>query len=138
MVAAVSPRGYPNGNIRHDINVGLFRWIPYTRVYTLLEQITGRSQFNIATTTKKPIKMSNNIKPLILHAHGSGPNPYKVAILLEALQLPYHIKLWEFGDAPNGVKGPKFTKINENGRVRKRHRIWVSLYRAKCIYRFLR
>ncbi|KAI9879948.1 MAG: hypothetical protein M1830_006256 [Pleopsidium flavum] len=61
--------------------------------------------------------MSNNLKPLILHAHGTGPNPYKAAILLEALQLPYQIKLWEFGDAPNGVKGPKFLKINENGRV---------------------
>jgi len=62
--------------------------------------------------------MSGNIKPLILHAHATGPNPYKVAILLEALQLPYHVKLWEFGDAPNGVKGPEFTKISENGRVR--------------------
>ncbi|SLM40079.1 Thioredoxin-like fold [Lasallia pustulata] len=61
--------------------------------------------------------MANNIKPLTLHAHGSGPNPYKVAILLEALSIPYHVKLWEFGDTPNGVKGPRFTKINENGRV---------------------
>lgn len=62
--------------------------------------------------------MSGNIKPLILHAHDTGPNPYKVAILLEALQLPYHVKLWQFGDERNGVKGPVFTKINENGRVR--------------------
>lgn len=60
---------------------------------------------------------TGNIKPLILHAHGTGPNPYKVAIILSALNLPYIVKLWEFGDAPNGVKGPKFLKINENGRV---------------------
>ncbi|TKA80413.1 hypothetical protein B0A49_01190 [Cryomyces minteri] len=53
----------------------------------------------------------------VLHAHGTGPNPYKVAILLDALQIPYKVKLWEFGDAPNGVKGPAFLKINPNGRV---------------------
>lgn len=62
--------------------------------------------------------MSGNTKPLILHAHDTGPNPYKVAILLEALHLPYRVKLWQFGDAPNGVKGSEFTSINENGRVK--------------------
>ena len=56
--------------------------------------------------------------PLTLHAHGTGPNPYKVAILLEELSLPYEVKLWQFGDdANNGVKGSNFLKINENGRV---------------------
>ena len=58
-----------------------------------------------------------NLKPLLLHAHASGPNPYKVAIVLETLSLPYTVKLWDFGPADNGVKGPVFTKINENGRV---------------------
>jgi len=58
-----------------------------------------------------------NMKPLTLHAHNTGPNPYKVAIVLEALKLPYEVKIWEFGDGENGVKGPVFTKINENGRV---------------------
>ncbi|KAI9679997.1 MAG: hypothetical protein M1817_005012 [Caeruleum heppii] len=61
--------------------------------------------------------MSSNLKPLVLHAHGTGPNPYKPAIILEALSLPYTVKLWEFGDARNGVKGPVFTQVNENGRV---------------------
>ncbi|KAF2212719.1 hypothetical protein CERZMDRAFT_40630 [Cercospora zeae-maydis SCOH1-5] len=61
--------------------------------------------------------MPSNLQPLILHAHGTGPNPYKVAAALEALNIPYEVKLWQFGDAPNGVKGPQFTKINENGRV---------------------
>ena len=60
---------------------------------------------------------SSSIKPLILHAHGTGPNPYKIAAALEFLSLPYTVKLWQFGDAPNGVKGPAFTAINENGRV---------------------
>lgn len=57
------------------------------------------------------------MKTLILHAHSSGPNPKKAAIVMEFLKLPYEIKLWEFGDGENGVKGPIFTKINENGRV---------------------
>lgn len=33
------------------------------------------------------------------------------------LQLPYTVKLWQFGGAPTGVKGPAFTKITPNGRV---------------------
>ena len=61
--------------------------------------------------------MSSSTKPLVLHAHGTGPNPYKIAAALEFLGLPYEVKLWQFGDAPNGVKGPEFLKINENGRV---------------------
>ena len=58
-----------------------------------------------------------DLKPLTLHAHRTGPNPYKVAILLSYLKLPYEVKLWELGDGPNGVKSPKLLKINENGRV---------------------
>ena len=61
--------------------------------------------------------MTSSIKALILHAHGTGPNPYKIAAVLEFLDLAYEVKLWQFGDGPGGVKGPKFTKINENGRV---------------------
>ncbi|KAM0298307.1 hypothetical protein ACHAPM_009008 [Fusarium culmorum] len=59
----------------------------------------------------------SSLKPLTLHAHGSGPNPMKVAILLEALNLPYNVKLWQFGEASNGMKGPNFHIINPNGRV---------------------
>ena len=59
----------------------------------------------------------SNLKPLVLHAHSSGPNPYKVAIVLEALGVPYQVKVWQFGDGPNGVKGPQYLQINENGRV---------------------
>ena len=59
----------------------------------------------------------SSIKPLVLHAHGSGPNPFKIACILEFLKVPYEVKLWQFGDAPNGVKGPEFLAINQNGRV---------------------
>ena len=37
--------------------------------------------------------------------------------MLTALKLPYTVKLWEFGDGANGLKGANFLKINENGRV---------------------
>ncbi|KAL4995907.1 glutathione S-transferase [Aspergillus recurvatus] len=57
------------------------------------------------------------IKPLTLHAHSTGPNPYKVAIVLEALKLPYTVKLWTFASDDHGVKGPRFLAINPNGRV---------------------
>lgn len=60
---------------------------------------------------------SSSLKPLTLHAHGTGPNPYKVAILLEYLKLPYHVKLWTFADDSHGVKGSEFLGINPNGRV---------------------
>ncbi|RVX67182.1 hypothetical protein B0A52_08616 [Exophiala mesophila] len=62
--------------------------------------------------------MSTNQQPLVLHAHSTGPNPFKIAIALEALGVEYIVKFWEFGDDPqNGVKGEAFLKINENGRV---------------------
>ncbi|TEA10712.1 Glutathione S-transferase-like protein tpcF [Colletotrichum sidae] len=60
---------------------------------------------------------SNNLKPLLLHAHATGPNPYKVAILLEHLRIPYDVKLWTFAADSHGVKGPDFLAINPNGRV---------------------
>lgn len=63
-------------------------------------------------------KMAAHLKPLLLHAHSSGPNPVKVAMALEALHVPYKVKQWEFGaDPEKGVKGAKFLQINENGRV---------------------
>ena len=58
------------------------------------------------------------MKPLLLHAHAGGPNPVKIAIALEALGVPYVVKLWDFSDnRDTGVKGTTFLKINENGRV---------------------
>jgi hypothetical protein len=60
------------------------------------------------------LKTTSKMKTLTLHAHSTGPNPYKVAILLDAPKLAYNVRLWEFGDAHNGVKGPVFLKINEN------------------------
>lgn len=53
-----------------------------------------------------------------IYSHrGPGPNPLKVAILLEKLGLSYDVVPLDFGDdAEKGVKG-KFLKVNPNGRV---------------------
>jgi glutathione S-transferase len=64
------------------------------------------------------ITMGQDLKPLLLHAHAEGPNPIKISIVLEFLQLQYNLQLWEAGDDPKkGVKGTAFLKVNENGRV---------------------
>ncbi|CAD6890571.1 unnamed protein product [Tilletia controversa] len=53
-----------------------------------------------------------------LYSHkGPGPNPPKVALLLEWLNLSYEIVPRVFGDGPNGVKAPDFLALNPNGRV---------------------
>ncbi|KAL8653113.1 MAG: hypothetical protein Q9226_003978 [Calogaya cf. arnoldii] len=57
------------------------------------------------------------MKPLILHGHHTGPNPYKINLILENLALPYTEKLWVLGSGPNGVKSAEFLEISENGRV---------------------
>ena len=54
-----------------------------------------------------------SLKPIILHSHTSGPNPWKVAIILEELGIPYESK---FHELPK-LKEAEFTKINPNGRV---------------------
>ncbi|KAL4963787.1 glutathione S-transferase family protein [Aspergillus stella-maris] len=58
-----------------------------------------------------------NLNPLALHAHTTGPNPFKVALVLESLSIPYTVKLWTFDSDDHGVKGPRFLSINPNGRV---------------------
>ena len=42
-----------------------------------------------------------------------GPNPWKVAIILEELGLKYETKYLEF---PHGVKAKEYTAKNPNGR----------------------
>ncbi|RAL60321.1 hypothetical protein DID88_000097 [Monilinia fructigena] len=37
-------------------------------------------------------------KPITLYSHATGPNPWKVAIILEELKIPYITKLMEMAD----------------------------------------
>ncbi|KAK7512937.1 glutathione-s-transferase theta, gst [Phyllosticta citriasiana] len=55
----------------------------------------------------------SSLKPLVLYSHATGPNPWKVAIILEELQLPYETKFLEFP----AMKAEPFLSINPNGRV---------------------
>lgn len=51
--------------------------------------------------------------PLALWCHVNGPNPWKVAFVLEELGLPFELKFIEFPD----MKQPAYEKININGRI---------------------
>ncbi|QMW29008.1 glutathione S-transferase [Aspergillus flavus] len=53
------------------------------------------------------------MQPIILYSHPYGPNPWKVAIILEELNLPYETRFVSFQD----VKKEPFIKLNPNGRL---------------------
>ncbi|TVY35372.1 Glutathione S-transferase-like protein [Lachnellula subtilissima] len=53
------------------------------------------------------------VKPITLYSHAKGPNPWKVAIILEELNIPYEPK---FLDVVEMKKEP-YLKICPNGRV---------------------
>ncbi|KAK0934282.1 hypothetical protein LTR29_014138 [Friedmanniomyces endolithicus] len=57
--------------------------------------------------------MSSNMKPIKLYSHAGGPNPWKVAIFLNELDLPYETEFMQFPD----LKKEPFESINPNGRV---------------------
>ena len=52
-------------------------------------------------------------KSVILYSHKGGPNPWKVAIILEELGVPYETK---FLDMQTELKVKPYTDINPNGR----------------------
>jgi glutathione S-transferase len=54
-----------------------------------------------------------SLKPITLWGHTSGPNPWKVMMIMEELNVPYEHKLIEFPD----MKKAPFESINPNGRV---------------------
>ncbi|KAF2231814.1 glutathione S-transferase [Viridothelium virens] len=57
--------------------------------------------------------VNSKSNPIILYSHASGPNPWKIAILLEELGLAYETKFQEFSD----LKVEPFISLNPNGRV---------------------
>jgi glutathione S-transferase len=54
-----------------------------------------------------------SLKPITLWGHDSGPNAWKVAMILEELNVPYDFKMISFPD----MKKEQYEKINPNGRV---------------------
>ncbi|KAM0077277.1 hypothetical protein ACKRZS_010581 [Fusarium odoratissimum] len=57
--------------------------------------------------------MSSQLKPLVLWGGVDGPNPPKVAIVLEELQIPWKPKYLPLSE----VKKPEYVAINPNGRL---------------------
>lgn len=55
----------------------------------------------------------NNLKPLSLWTLGYSPNPWKVAIILEELGIPYEKNVVSMA----GVKEEPYLSLNPNGRV---------------------
>ncbi|KAL6401304.1 glutathione S-transferase [Ilyonectria robusta] len=55
----------------------------------------------------------DQLKPLVFWSHVHGPNPWKVAVVLEDLKVPYETKFIQFPE----MKQPPYEKININGRV---------------------
>ncbi|KAM0226902.1 hypothetical protein ACHAPO_011996 [Fusarium lateritium] len=53
------------------------------------------------------------MQPIILYSHQQGPNPWKVALILEELGLPYETKFVNFTD----VKKEPYVSLNPNGRL---------------------
>ncbi|KAJ5110085.1 hypothetical protein N7532_002730 [Penicillium argentinense] len=57
--------------------------------------------------------MQSDLKSFKLYSHPLGPNPWKVAIILSCLKLPYTTVWVDFKD----VKSPPFVDMNPNGRL---------------------
>jgi glutathione S-transferase len=53
------------------------------------------------------------MQPITLYSHPLGPNPWKVAIVLSILKIPYENIFVDFKD----VKLPAITNLNPNGRL---------------------
>lgn len=53
------------------------------------------------------------MQPITLYSHQYGPNPWKVALIMEELQIPYTTTFINFTD----VKKEPYTLINPNGRL---------------------
>ncbi|KAJ5199448.1 hypothetical protein N7491_011348 [Penicillium cf. griseofulvum] len=54
-----------------------------------------------------------SLKPITVWGHGPGPNPWKVIMILEELNIPYTHNIIPFPD----MKKEPFESINPNGRV---------------------
>ncbi|KAJ5794577.1 Glutathione S-transferase/chloride channel C-terminal [Penicillium paradoxum] len=54
-----------------------------------------------------------SLKPITLYGHGPGPNPWKVVMILEELNIPYTHNIINFPE----MKKEAFESINPNGRV---------------------
>ncbi|KAI5807285.1 protein URE2 [Peziza echinospora] len=52
-----------------------------------------------------------------LYSHDTGPNGFKVAMIMNELGLKYRTVLLDFGTGPTGMNTPYFESINPNARI---------------------
>lgn len=74
---------------------------------------TSTTPATTTTTTATGTTAVKAEKPIKLYSHAGGPNPWKVAIIMNELNIPYHSELMEF----ENLKKEPFESINPNGRV---------------------
>ncbi|KFY01413.1 hypothetical protein V490_00926 [Pseudogymnoascus sp. VKM F-3557] len=56
---------------------------------------------------------NQDLKPIVLYSHARGPNPWKVAMILAELNIPYKTEFLEFSE----LKQEPYESICINGRV---------------------
>lgn len=78
--------------------------------------------------------MSSQLKPIKVWGQG-GPNPPKVAMILEELSLPYEAIPFPFSD----IKKPEYLTINPNGRLPSIHdpNTDITLWETGAIIEYL-
>lgn len=101
--------------------------------------ITSQSQLNAAQEKEilesKIVTMSSSqLKPITVWGKG-GPNPSKIALLAEELNIPIDIKDIAFTD----VKKPDYLAINPNGRIPAMHdpNTDITLWESGAIIEYL-
>ncbi|KAJ5899061.1 Glutathione S-transferase-like protein OpS6 [Penicillium taxi] len=76
-----------------------------------------------------------SLKPIIVYGSGPSPNPWKVYITLEELNIPYERKEIPFSD----VKKEPYISINPNGRLPaiEDHNTGITLWESGAIVEYL-
>ncbi|KAI2622460.1 glutathione S-transferase [Hypoxylon sp. NC1633] len=55
----------------------------------------------------------SSLKPIVVWGHNMGPNPLKIHIILEELEIPFEFKIVDWDD----MKKEPYVSVNPNGRV---------------------
>lgn len=51
----------------------------------------------------------SSLEPITLYGHATGPNPWKTAVILEELKLPYETKMMGFADLKKVCQSTEWT-----------------------------
>ena len=100
---------------------------------TLEVQLTATRLFHppFTMSTTIPNGQLNSAQPITMYGHKRAPNPWKITLILEELDVPYSTKYLEFPD----TKVEPFISLNPNGKLPA---IWdpnhnVTLFEVSCV-----